>query len=884
MIPDRYPRVRAIVLAALAAPHAAREALLDEQCAGDASLRAEVESLLAQESGSSTPADLLRPGGRLDRMAARPPGEEAAARAPARIGPYRILGLLGEGGMGRVYLAQQEEPIRREVALKLVQRGLDSRRVLERFALERQVLARLDHPAIARVLDAGSDSEGRPWFAMELVAGESLTEYCDAHSLGVRSRLELFVRVCAAVQHAHQRGVLHRDLKPGNILVGTQDGAAVPKVIDFGIAKALDPSEGPEASMTQEGQWLGTPDYMSPEQAGLLDTPVDTRSDVYALGVILYELLAGVRPVTPASHFLRSGERDARVDVVPPSQAWRTSVAERPGSDSHGDRDRRPRRGLAGDLDTIVAYALRTEPHRRYPSVEHLADDVRRYLAGLPVLARTDTWWYRTGKFATRHRIPLALAAAGVLWLGGFAALSVRQAERVAQERDRARAAEHSARLEAETARQVSEFLVALFEASEPGETKGAERTARELLDRGRERLEERLVDQPLVRARLLMTVASVYQQLVLLEPAEEAARRALALRREASTDTSADVAESLDLLATLAHDRGEVEAAAELSLEALAIARRARPAAHPIVIAALTGHSTNLQVQGRYDEALALRREALTLAQQVHGRDHAEVGYLMQDLGYLEARSGRPRAAVPLYRQALTTQRRLLGPRHPDVIDALNGLAMALVDLGAHAEAESLFRAGLAHAAAVHGADGPYAARALMNLGRCLVLQGRSAEALPLCQRAAEIHGRVLGTRHRHYASALLGVARAELGLRRFAAAERHAREVLAIRLEALGPDGVGVGLARMIVAAARESQGDVAGAERLLREALELHRRQYPDGHPDRIDNLEALARLLHSSGRADEAAGLLAEAASLRRALESPLAAPSAAAVAR
>jgi serine/threonine protein kinase len=452
--------LKAILLEARTLSGAARAAYLDRVCDGNPSLREEIDSLLAFES---VVPSVMDDGKLLDRLNAKgdTPGEiptadldvdpsvafsTASASVPTEpVGPYRLVEVIGEGGMGVVYRAEQTVPIRREVALKLIRRGLDTDRIVARFDSERQALARMEHPSIARVLDAGASADGRPYFVMELVQGAPITEFCDRERLILRDRIKLAIAVCHAVQHAHQKGIIHRDLKPSNILVATHDGIHTPKVIDFGIAKAIEDPLTDYTLLTRAGQFIGTPDYMSPEQAGALDVDVDTRTDVYALGVLLYELLSGRRP-----HQFERRTQDEVQAVLRDQQPDRPStslnarrlltrsattidtellakIAER--RRTTGDRLRRQ---LVGDLDNIVLKAMQKEPARRYGSIEQLADDLQRYLDGKPVLARPDTWTYRTSKFVRRHAVGVGVAAAAAIMLVTFAVVMAVQSARIA--------------------------------------------------------------------------------------------------------------------------------------------------------------------------------------------------------------------------------------------------------------------------------------------------------------------------------------------------------------------------------------------------------------------------------------------------------------------
>ena len=411
--------LKAILLEARTLSGAARAAYLDRVCGSDPSLREEIDSLLEFESAvpsvldeggllerlseqAAAPVSPTSPTLALDVSAAFAAAASASATIPAEpIGPYRLVEVIGEGGMGVVYRAEQTVPIRREVALKLIRRGLDTDRIVARFDSERQALARMDHPSIARVLDAGASADGRPYFVMELVQGAPITDYSDREKLTLRERIKLAIAVCHAVQHAHQKGIIHRDLKPSNILVASQDGTHIPKVIDFGIAKAIEDPLTDYTLLTRVGQFIGTPDYMSPEQAGVLDVDVDTRTDVYALGVLLYELLSGRRP-----HQFERRTQDEVQAVLRDQEPERPSTClstrplrrRRPTTaldaealariaDSRRTTSEKLRRQLAGDLDNIVLKAMQKEPVRRYGSAEAYAEDLRRYLEGLPVLS-----------------------------------------------------------------------------------------------------------------------------------------------------------------------------------------------------------------------------------------------------------------------------------------------------------------------------------------------------------------------------------------------------------------------------------------------------------------------------------------------------------------
>ncbi|HKI95454.1 MAG TPA: serine/threonine-protein kinase [Gemmatimonadales bacterium] len=466
---------------------------------------------------------------------------------PERIGPYRVIRVLGEGGMGLVYEAEQTVPVRRRVALKVMKQGMDTREVIARFEAERQALAVMQHPGIAQVYDGGASDAGRPYFAMELVDGTPITTYCDAHRLALAERLALFIKVCEAVQHAHQKGVIHRDLKPSNILVTEVDGEAAPKIIDFGIAKAIGFQLTEETLVTSFGSALGTLAYMSPEQAEMSLTDVDTRADIYSLGVVLYELLVGELPIDPAA----LGAQRFLHDLV-------TGATNTP-------RPSRIRRVLKGDLDWIVLKALEYDRNRRYESAAALGGDLRHYLEHEPVAARPPTTWYRFGRFTRRNRVAVAagVAVTAALVVG----LVVATVGFV-----RASRAERTARTEAATAKQVSDFMTSMFDVADPSAAGGKHLSAVDVLDAGAQRIRTELKDQPLVRARLLMSIANAYRNIGELPRATRLGEEAVRLFDSLPGAPPLDVAKAKAGLAVMLNDAGGGPRVEPLEREALAI------------------------------------------------------------------------------------------------------------------------------------------------------------------------------------------------------------------------------------------------------------------------------------------------------------------------
>jgi tetratricopeptide (TPR) repeat protein len=643
----------------------------------------------------------------------RPPEDPDATRTAGEqsgsvhhIGNYRLLERVGEGGMGEVWLAEQEKPVRRRVALKLIKAGMDTRQVIARFESERQALALMNHPSIAKVFDAGTTPEGRPFFAMEYVKGEPITCYCDRHCLTTRERLELFMKVCAGVQHAHQKGIIHRDIKASNVLVAIQEEKPVPKIIDFGVAKATEHRLTEQTVYTQLGVLIGTPEYMSPEQAEMTGLDVDTRTDVYSLGVLLYELLTGVLPFDP-KELRKSGFDEIRRKIreeepFRPSTRVSTLDGETATSLSTTHRVELPtlRRQLKGDLDWITMKALEKDRTRRYGSANELAADIGRHLRHEPVEAGPPSASYRMGKFVRRHKVGVAagvvVALAVVLGIAGTTVGFVR-----------AKRAEGQARQEAETAERVSDFLVNLFEVSDPSEARGNTITAREILDKGAEKIELELGDQPLVRARLLHTIGSVYERLGLYDLAIALLESALAQRREALGNQ------------------------------------------HPATLGSMSALGWTCYQCGRLDRARELFRESHEGRTLVFGEDHPDTLWSLHYLGTIESRFQNFHEAERLLLKALERERRILGDEHYNTLGTINNLAQLYQTLGRYDEAERLHRENLETRRRVLGEDHPITVTSMHNLGFLYRTLGRYDEAELLLRETLKIQGRVLGEEH---------------------------------------------------------------------------------------------------------------------------------------
>ena len=858
MSDERFRRLMDLVGDASERVEPERSIWLAAQCGSDHELLAEARSLL---EGASPSLEAMT--ARLDAEIAR-----AAARAatgntphPERIGPYTITGVLGEGGMGIVYAARQDAPLPRGVAIKVIRAGVHAPRLIARFEAERRTLAALDHPNIARIFDAGATAEGLPYFAMELVRGEPITRFCDRNGLGIAARLKLFQNVLEAVQYAHQKAVVHRDLKPSNVLVGDSAGHPIPKVIDFGVAKVAsgDPELG--TAHTTMGAVVGTLEYMSPEQAIGYTEGVDTRSDIYSLGVLLYELLTGCLPFPTATLRTASPAELERLlrDTDPPAPSRRVATTVDGAIDrarARGSDPARLIRALRGDLDNIVGVAMRKEPARRYASVAQLSEDIARYLAGRPVSAHPATIWYRTRRFVGRHRIEVfGGAAAAALLLAVSATFTLR----LATARDRAHA-------EAVKASQVASFLQEVFQVPDPNAAADREISARRLLDKAAQRIGLELKAQPDVQASLLRVMGTTYFGLGHFDQSERLLREALTVQRGFHGDRHLDVAATLFQLGRLRlQSSNDPNRAEEALREALAIRIALLGDRDTATASTMTELALALRAQGQFEEAERLARRAVDVHRQDGRAESRALGESLHNLAYILRSQNRERVAEQFYREALAIRRRLLEPTHPELFATMGNLAVLLDARGEYAEAESLHREVLAARRERLGAEHPQTLQSLNNLATNLWRTGRFADAAGVFREAVEVGRRVYGRENGTLAIMLnnLGVA-----LRRadkLAEAEAHHREALAInRRLKLQPRVAGDldNLGRVLLA-----RGDIGGAARLHTEALALRTRLHGADNPDVAESLSGLGEARLADGKIAEAEGLLRRALALR-----------------
>jgi eukaryotic-like serine/threonine-protein kinase len=819
---EDWRRLRDLFGDAQEMPASERKAFLDQALAGEPALRAELDSFLAS---AETVGAFLAP---------RDSGSARSAVSPApgsRVGLYRLIELLGEGGFGIVYLAEQEKPIRRRVALKLIKPGMDTRQVIARFEAERQSLALMDHAGIAQVFDAGETEAGRPFFAMEYVPGVSITAFCDQERLRTRDRLELFLTVCDAVQHAHQKGVIHRDLKPSNVLVSRRDGVPVLKVIDFGIVKAAAASIDERSFVTREGMVLGTIGYMSPEQAGAIQAEVDTRSDIYSLGVLLYELLVGEMPFDRSR--LQRADWSEAVRIIreedPPSLTARltrvepaTSSSERKERSGHvaeiasrrAADERTLLRELHGELEWITLRALEKEPDRRYASASELSADIRRHLANEPVLARAPSTMYRVRKFARRHRVGvtaaalvlLAIVAGGIVSTIGFT---------------RAVRAERVARQEAKSSKQVADFLVELFRASSPDRTRGKELTARTLLDEGTRRIESALQGDPLVRARVLGAMSSSYQNLGHYEEAIRLAREALASAESAEPRPGLETAQQLYGLAQVLDAHGQTDSVVVLMDRVITVMEDSRRPDTKLLARCYYRKAAWWNERGGGVIADSLLARALELAEREAEPDtgtlvricwtKANLAHLRFDLQgaerlYLQAlelseQADRPSWSVHAHRQlaniymdlgdrektashadeGLRLARQIYAPDHPRIADALGGRADAFVTQKRYDEAIAM-REEAVHIRRRIGDDPLFTTYELTSLAALYRTAGQHDLAIARAQEACDVGRKGLGLEHERTAEAMATLARCYAAAKRTRQADSTFRAAIGV------------------------------------------------------------------------------------------------------
>ena len=848
-MPEKWDQVKELFALALERDPEERGSFLRQACAGDESLRTEIESLLSSFDGAPTfledcpAADLLPP--------------KSQGMTGKRIGAYRIVREIGQGGMAVVYLGERDDQnYRKQVAIKMVKPGIGTEQVLQRFRNERQTLASLDHSAIVKLLDGGSSEDGSPYLVMEYVEGLPIDQYCDRNHLSIADRLRLFRDVCSAVQYAHQSLVIHRDLKPGNILI-TKEG--LPRLLDFGIAKLLNPECLQTPLVTRIDGRPMTPEYASPEQ--VRGDPVTSASDVYSLGVLLYEILTGDRPYQVADSSWREIERLV-CETQPPLPSTRVSKDSERLKTTAERRMAEPKqlvRSLRGDLDWITMRALAKEPSRRYATASELSADIGRYLSHEPVLARPASATYRARKYVRRHPVGVTMAAGLVLLLAGFAATQSFELRRITRERDRAN--------------RVTEFMEGMFKVSNPSEARGNTITAREILDKESQDIDKGLVQDPELQAEMMHVMGDVYRGLGLFPRAQQLFERSAAIRQRVLGPENAETLQCVDDLAWILNQEGHAAEAEKLQRETVETRRRVFGTQNLDTLKSMSNLAWTLDREGNYTEAEKLEREVLDLRRRLVKTDDRETAATINNLAATLGHEGHYAEAEKLKRDTLDLRRRILGPEHPETLTAMNNLAATFQQEGRYDEAEPLQRETLNLQRRILGPEHPDTLRSMNNLANSLFRENHFAEAEPLQREALVIKQRVLGPEHQDTLWAMKELASTFQGEGHYAEAEKLQRETLEIQRRVLGPQRPNTLSTMSNLALTLNYEGRYGEAETLQRETVEAMRRVLGPEHPNTLVTTDELAHTLDREHRYDEAEKLARETLETQRRVLGP-----------
>ena len=822
---------------------AERAAYLSQACGNDADLRQRVEAMLRDAAAADK---FFGPGERALSGAALTEGPGTV------IGRFKLLEKIGEGGMGVVYMAEQREPVVRKVALKIIKLGMDTRQVVARFEAERQALALMDHPNIAKVLDGGATESGRPYFVMELVPGLPITQFCDEANLPTRDRLELILEVCSAIQHAHQKGIIHRDIKPSNILVTLHGEKPVPKVIDFGVAKATQGRLTEKTLFTQFQQFIGTPAYMSPEQASLSGLDIDTRSDIYALGVLLYELLTGRTPFD-GKELLQAGLDEMRRTIrekQPPRPSNRISTLQGDDLTTTAKRRRTDPPKLIhlvrGDLDWIVMKALEKDRARRYDTANGFARDIQRHLNDEPVVARPPSRLYEFQKTVRRHKFGfLAAALMGVVLLAATA-ISAWQAVRATRAQTEAK--ERLADSEA-----ISQFLSEVFKSPSPLRD-GRSITVAETLSNATQKLEAELTNQPARRAKLQSAIGESYFGLGLFHEAIPLQEQVRDYYLAASGPESIDTLVATRWVALLYAEVGRQDEAIKMLEPVLTLSRKSLGPENPETINAMSVLAGIYDIAGRWDEALKLRKELLVLRRKVNGPENPITIKSMEDLATSYIQLDQPES-IQLGEQVLALSTKVLGPQSPQTIRCTLILGSSYYTFGRRDEALKLWEQALPLEEKVNGPEHPETLKVMRNLAYAYDDFGRRDDALKLREQALAINRRINGPEHPDTIMAMEGVAISYDRAGQHDKALKLLQEVVDLSRKTVGDENPMTLNFMGSLSYILYEAGHLDEARKLGEEVLALDRKKLGAKHHDTLNAMENLAIFYDAVGRREE-----------------------------
>lgn len=838
MTPERWRKLKEICYSALEREPGARATFLAEACVADEDLRREAESMLARATTDPRILDSPIPQDPGIENAATAPASSAAPWIPSAIGRYRIVRVVGEGGMGVVYEAEQDQP-RRLVALKVIRPGLADPEMLRRFDRESQALARLHHVGIAQIYEAGT-AETRfgpqPYFAMEFIHGVPLRQYAESHRLSTRERLELMAKVCESVEHAHQNGIIHRDLKPGNILV---DEAGQPKVLDFGVARLTD-SDAQATKQTDVGQLVGTLAYMSPEQVLADPLVLDRRSDVYALGVILYELLAQRLP------YELSGKLYEAVRTI------REEDATRLGSIN---------RALRGDVETIVAKALEKDRARRYESAAAMLGDMRKHLADEPITARPASAGYQLQKFARRHRMLVSAVSAVFAVLVAGVVVSTWEAVK-------ARRAE-------QTAQAVNDFLQNDLLAQASASTQAGPKTkpdpdlkVRTALDRAAARIAGKFDRQPEVEAAIRVTIGETYIDLGLYPEARTQLERALDLQRRQLGVKNLTTLKTMNDLGNTAYLQGKYDEAAALFNQNIELQRRMRGPEAPGTLSTMSNLASVYYSEAKYAQAEAICDQVLEIRRRVLGPEHGDTLSSMNNLAVVYEAQGKFAQAEALYSQVLEIRQRVLGPEHPDTVSTMSNLGFDYFQQGKYAQAEALGVRAVEIEKRVLGLDHPETIRSMSHLAGVYLLESKFGQAETLQSQALEVQRRVLGPEHLETLASAVNLAYIYSAQGKYEQAETLQKGTLEVMRRVLGSDHPYTLACMCSMADVHTERQEYARAETLYTETIKSYHRVLGPEHPSTLECIAGSAIMYERQHKYDLAQTLAAQALSGRR----------------